>query len=162
MKLFNFLTRIFCASFLVMASPCVFAGWISGAEIQKILDQNPQLKSAGILPTNLDPRSGDQCGQFSEGKHDHHSEALSASLKGITRNHTCLYIDADKGFKSYEKGYGEKRHFVIVLHLDTPKVWRVYEMKRSGRPGKSYEVSLLAEFDIHSKRVAATTVQEPK
>lgn len=160
MRLFNLLTRIICTSVLVTVSPCVFAGSFSGAEAQKILDQNPQLKTAGVLPTNISIRGGNQCGSFSGGDHDYHNDAFKTNLKGVTSNHTCIDVESDKGFKSYEKGYGEKRYFKIVLYRDTPKVWRVYEF--ISRRKVDLVVSILAEFDIHGKRIAATTSESSR
>ena len=156
MKLFNLLTRIVCASFLITISPYVFAGWFSGAEAQKVLDQNPQLARAGVLPSNIRVLSGDQCREFSDGNHIRNREAFRASLKGVTFKHTCIRVESDKGFKPYESRYGETRSFTIVLHLDTPKVWRVYETKSTGRK-EPPDALKLAEFDINGASIPANS-----
>ena len=121
------------------------ANFVKKSQIDEIINQNPQLTTVSELPRDVWWGSGDKCrtlNQFTT------NVKTNGAMAGVTRDHVCLDGTLKSPAKAWEKAYGSARHFTLVLHPETPRVWRVYERLQNGVPKP------IAEFDRSGKKTA--------
>ncbi|MDP1651562.1 MAG: hypothetical protein Q8L56_02455 [Rhodocyclaceae bacterium] len=115
----------------------------TGNEVNEIIRQNPQLSTVAELPKGTTYTEGDKCRHFNE-----RMPGTKGVLNGVTFNHVCISGNSTSAAKSWERDYGKSRFFLLVLHPETPRVWRVYETPTA----KSDPIPII-EFDRNGQKV---------
>ena len=122
-------------------SAVCMAGAPAGPEAaDAILRQNPQIKTLKDLPDNLKGVSVQDC--------------PANTTPDISRNR-CLVATApaSSSAQPWESNYGTVQAYVLILHVNSPKVWGVFKAD----PNDPSKNALLGEFDVNGKLTSKRT-----